>query len=324
MPANLTPQYKKVEEQFRAATGDEERLVLLEEMLRIIPKHKGTEHIQAELKHKIKEIKEGQARQAKSGAKTVDIFHIPKQGAGQVALIGAPNSGKSSILDALTNAKVNVTDFPFGTHSPIPGMAHYEDVPIQLVDMPPITKDYVAPGQVGTYRNCDLVAIVVDLSGDPLDEMGICLEYLDSKKLIPSAETAGIEISKPAFVVGTKSDIAEPGTLDTLKELTGRPFEYVEISAKTGFGLDVFVATCFRLLNVMRIYAKPPGKEPDMKDPFTIPIGSNVMDLAQVIHRDLADKLKSARAWGTDVYDGQSVQRTHILHDKDIIELHFE
>ena len=325
MPANLTPQYKKVEEQFRAASNDEERLTLLEEMLRIIPKHKGTEHIQADLKRKMKEIREGQVRQAKGGAKaTVDIFHVSKQGAGQVVLIGTPNSGKSSILEALTNAKVNVTDFPFGTHAPVPGMGYYEDVPIQLVDMPPITKDYVAPGQVGTYRNGDLIVIVIDLAGDALEQMQECVEYLDSKKLIESEATEGIHISKPVFVVGTKSDIAPAGTLETLKELTERSFEYIEISAKTGFNLDKFMEKCFITLNVIRVYAKPPGKEPDMKEPFTLPVGSTVLDLAEHIHREMAEKLKNARAWGTEVYDGQSVQRTHVLHDKDIVELHFE
>ena len=175
MPANLTPQYKKVEEQFRAATTDEERIVLLEEMLRIIPKHKGTEHIQAEIKRKLSHIKEAGAAK-KSHGKTVDIFHVVRGGAGQIALIGTPNSGKSSILAALTNAKVTVADFPFATHAPVPGMAHYEDVQIQLVDMPPITADFVAPGQINTYRNCDLIAIVIDLSADVLEQMEICLK----------------------------------------------------------------------------------------------------------------------------------------------------
>src|SRR5512140_2524957 len=181
MPANLTPQYKKVEEQFRAATTDEERIVLLEEMLRIIPKHKGTEHLQAEIKRKISHIKDaGAAKIRQSHGKSVDIFHVVRGGAGQIALIGTPNSGKSSIVAALTNARVQVTDFPFGTHAPVPGMAHYEDIQIQLVDMPPITADFVAPGQVNTYRNCDIIAIVVDLSADVLEQMEICLKFLDS------------------------------------------------------------------------------------------------------------------------------------------------
>jgi uncharacterized protein len=322
MPANLTPQYKKVEEQYRAATTDEERVILLEEMLRIIPKHKGTEHLQAEIKRKISHIKDGGAAK-KAHGKTIDIFHVVRGGAGQVALIGTPNSGKSSIVAALTNAKVAVTDFPFGTHAPVPGMAKYEDVPIQLVDMPPITADFVTPGQVNTYRNCDLIGIVIDLSVDVLEQMEICLKFLESHELLATTAQAVDKLHKQTFVIGTKADIAPEGTLATLKEITDRPFEYIDISVKTAQNLDKLVSLCFNLLKIIRIYAKPPGKPADMKDPFTLPIGSTVMDLAIHIHRELADKLKTARAWGTDVYDGQSVHRTHVLHDKDIVELHF-
>lgn len=322
MPANLTPQYKKVEEQFRAATSDEERIVLLEEMLRVIPKHKGTEHIQAELKRKLSHLKDaGTAK--KSHGKTVDIFHVVRGGAGQIALIGTPNSGKSSILAALTNAKVAVADFPFSTHAPVPGMAHYEDVQIQLVDMPPITADFVTPGQTNTYRNCDLIAIVIDLSADVLEQMETCIKFLEEHELLAATAQEADTLHKQTFVIGTKADLAPEGTLATLKELSNRPFEYIDISVKTAHNLDKLVSLCFNLLKVIRIYAKPPGKPVDMKDPFTLPIGSTVMDLATHIHRELAEKLKTARAWGTDVYDGQSVQRTHVLHDKDIVELHF-
>jgi ribosome-interacting GTPase 1 len=322
MPANLTPQYKKVEEQYRAATTDEERVMLLEEMLRVIPKHKGTEHLQAEIKRKLSHLK-GAAAVKKSHGKSVDIFHVARGGAGQIALIGTPNSGKSSIVQALTNAKVAVADFPFATHAPVPGMAKYEDIQIQIVDMPPITADFVTPGQVSTYRNCDLIGIVSDMSADVLEQMEICLNFLDSHDLLAATEQEADRLHKQGFVIGTKSDIAPEGTLATLKEITNRPFEYVDISVRTAHNLDKLVALCFKLLKIIRIYAKPPGKPPDMKEPFTLPIGSTVMDLAKHIHRELADKLKTARAWGTAVYDGQSVQRTHILHDKDIIELHF-
>ena len=146
MPANLTPEYKKADEWYRGATTDEERLTVLEEMLRVIPRHKGTEHIQADIKRKISKIKESSTAQHRSAAaKRVDMFQIPKSGGGQVALIGLPNCGKSSILAHLTNAKVNVTEYPFATEKPVPGMMKHEDVPIEIVDTPPITADYAAP-----------------------------------------------------------------------------------------------------------------------------------------------------------------------------------
>ena len=187
MPANLTPIYLKAEQWFKTATTNEEKLLALEKMLQIIPKHKGTEKLQAELKKKISHFKEA-ATQKKAGAHA-DIFHVPKGGAGQVALLGTPNTGKSSIVAAMTNAKVNVASFPFSTNAPVPGMVEFEDVKIQLVDMPPITEELVTPGQVGTYRNCDIIAIVIDLSSDVDEQLKVCLDFLESRNLLISNET---------------------------------------------------------------------------------------------------------------------------------------
>ena len=326
MPANLTPEYLNAEKWFREATTTEEKILALEQMLRVIPKHKGTDHMRADLRRKLSKLKEAPAK--KAGTKHADIFYVPLSGAGQVVLIGTPNCGKSSIVAALTNAKVNVADFPFATSAPVPGMVKFEDIQIQLVDMPPITAEYIAPGQVGTYRNCDVIAIVIDLSADIAEQMRICLDFLESKKLLIDEQTSALDehgnvLGKRAFCICTKSDIAKAGALETLKKSCKYPFEFAEISAKTGTGLDKLVPKFFSLLNIVRIYAKPPGKPADMDEPFTLPAGSTVMDLATAIHRQLAEKLKFARIWGTGVYDGQNVQRNHILNDKDIIELHF-
>lgn len=327
MPANLTPEYLKADKWFRSATTNEEKILALEQMLRVIPKHKGTDHMRADLRRKLSRFKDAGSQQKKVG-KHVDVFHVPRGGSGQVALIGTPNCGKSSIVGALTNANVQIADFPFATGAPVPGMAKHEDVPIELVDMPPITADYSAPGQVGTYRNCDLIAIVIDLSGDVAEQMAVCLDFLESRNLLPGGDTAardehGNAPGKKTFCIGTKSDIAQPGALEMVKDLCDYPFEFVEVCVKTGGGMDGLMRKIFELLAIIRIYAKPPGKPPDMADPFTLPVGSTVMDLAQAIHRQLADKLKSARIWGTGVHDGQNAQRTHVLNDKDIVELHF-
>ncbi len=326
MPANLTPEYLKAEKWFREAATTEEKILALERMLSVMPKHKGTDHLKADLRRKLSKLKETPAK--KAGAKHVDIFHVPRSGVGQIVLLGTPNCGKSSIVAALTNAKVNVADFPFATGAPVPGMVKFEDIQIQLIDMPPITADYSAPGQVGTYRNCDLIAIVIDLSTDIQEQLRICLDFLESRNLLIDAETAALDergniLGKRAFCICTKSDIAKPGALGVLKQKCKYPFEFVEISNKTGAGLEKLSAAFFSLLNIIRIYAKPPGKPADMTDPFTLPAGATVMDLATSIHRELAEKLKFARIWGTGVYDGQNAQRNHILNDKDIIELHF-
>ena len=326
MPANLTPEYLKAEKWFRGATTTDEKVLALERMLAVMPKHKGTDHLKADLRRKLSKLKEVATQ--KKGGKHVDIFHVPRSGAGQIVLLGAPNCGKSSIVGGLTNAKVNVAEFPFATSAPVPGMVKFEDVQIQLVDMPPITADYMAPGQVGTYRNCDLVAIVIDLSADVQEQLEICLDFLESKSLLIDVETPALDehgnvLAKRAFCVCTKSDIAKPDALQNLKRLCKYPFEFVEVSAMTDDGLEELSEKFFKQLGIIRIYSKPPGKPADMTDPFTLPVGSTVMDLAITIHRQLAEKLKFARIWGTGVYDGQNTQRNHVLNDKDIIELHF-
>ena len=327
MPANLTPKYLKAEKWYRSATSTDEKILALQQMLAVLPKHKGTDHIKADLRKKLGKLKDTDTHK-KSGGTHVDVFHVPRSGSGQIVLIGTPNCGKSSIVAALTKAKVHVADFPFATAAPVPGMVTFEGVKIQLVDMPPITADFSAPGQVGTYRTCDIIAIVIDLSGDVLDQMGICMDFLEERSLLIDSETPahdshGNALGKKTFCICTKSDIAEPGTLDTLKELVEHPFEFVEISTETGEGLEELRGTFFRLLDIIRVYAKPPGKPADMTDPFTLPIGSTVTDLAYVVHRQLAEKLSFARIWGAGVHDGQNTQRTHVLNDKDIIELHF-
>lgn len=325
MPANLTPEYFKAEQWYREATTNQEKILALERMLAVMPKHKGTDHLKADLRRKLSKLKDVATQ--KKGGKHIDIFHVPRSGAGQIVLLGTPNCGKSSIVAAMTNAKVNVADFPFATAGPVPGMVTFEDVQIQLVDMPPITADYIAPGQVGTYRNCDLIAIIIDLSADMQEQLQVCLDFLESRSLLIDSETPaydeqGNALGKKAFCICTKSDIAEDGVLEKLKK-SCKLFEFIETSAATGAGLEELRAKFFELLGIIRVYAKPPGKPADMTEPFTLPAGSTVMDLATAIHRQLADKLKFARIWGTGVYDGQNAQRTHVLNDKDIIELHF-
>lgn len=326
MPANLTPDYYKAEEWFRRAQTNEEKILALEQMLAVMPKHKGTEGLKADLRRKLSKLKEAPSQ--KKGATHTDIFHVPQTGAGQVVLLGMPNTGKSSLVSALSKAKVNVADFPFATHAPVPGMVHYEDVQIQLVDMPPITAEYAAPGQVGTYRNGDLIAAVVDLSEDVEEQVLVLLDFLESRNLLldeetPAVDSQGNALGRRVLCVCTKADIARNGAYELTRSSWDKPVEFVKLSTETGEGLDTFPKLLFDQLNIIRIYAKPPGKPADMKDPFTLPVGSTVQDLARAIHRELAEKLKSSRIWGTGVYDGQNVQLSHELHDKDIVELHF-
>ena len=340
MAVNQSPEYNKAEERYRAATTAEDKLRCLEEMLRLVPKHKASEKLQSQLKQKIKAAREEtQQEQKKGGAAHRDVFAVPKQGAGQVMLLGEANVGKSAILAALTDAKVEVAEFPFSTHAAVPGMAYHEDVPIQLVDMPPLIDGQPQPGMANAYRLADVILLVVDLSAvDLLDQYERPLRMLADHRMKPASkpipepeEGESPPQPKRLLVVANKSDTAQASqNLEGLKELragmtdiAGDGLSIVPICAATHEGLTQMMAALFELLHVIRVYAKKPGKPADMKVPFILPKGSSVRDLAVHIHRELAEHLKLARVWGGGVHDGQQVHHTHVLVDRSVVELHF-
>jgi uncharacterized protein len=323
MTLNLTPMYHKAEEKFRQAITNAEKIAALEEMYALLPKHKASEKMQAELKQKLSRLRAAGESPRRGGA--IDTFHVEKQGAGQVVLVGTPNCGKSSLVGALTKAHVNIAPYPFATHLPVPGMMSFEDIQIQLVDTPPITPDGTPGGMTGTFRNADILLLTIDLAAaDVLEQVDACLGVLAERGLVPPGREAPEGgMTKRMLLAGTKLDLpAAAGNFDALKELHAGLAPMVAVSATTFHGLGEIPRMCFRMLDIVRVYSKEPGKPPDMNRPFILPQGSNVLDLAAAIHRDIAQNLKRARIWGSNVYDGQPVQRDHVLVDKDVLELH--
>ncbi|MFP4057507.1 MAG: GTPase [Candidatus Brocadiia bacterium] len=330
MPANLTPEYRKAEQAYREAKTDEERLACLEEMLACIPKHKGTEKMQADLKQRIARLR-SKPSSSQAGARQRDIFHVERSGAGQVVLLGLPNSGKSALVGALSKGRVTVADYPFATHAPVPGMAHYEDVPIQLVDMPPFTPGSMVPGMMGAYRAADVILIVVDLAApDALEQLEACLDVLARRGIAPVGRPVGHDERdaedrqlKTALIAGTKADVEGAGeTFDALAELYDGRLPMVRVSAHEARSLRQLTARLFDLLQVVRVYCKEPGEEPDLEVPFVLGRGSTVVDLARAVHREFPDKLQYACVWGSAKFDGLQVTRDHVLEDGDIVELH--
>jgi hypothetical protein len=323
MPANLTPMYRKAEETFRQAKTVAEKVAALEEMYATIPKHKGTEKMQADIKHRLAKLRE--TAQQQRGRSGVDVFHVERQGAGQFVLVGLPNSGKSALVGALTKAHVTVAPYPYATHAPVPGMMPFEDIQIQLVDLPPVMPEGLVPGMTGTLRNADILMICLDLSADDvLEQAEVCLRALEAKGLVREGREAPEgAVAKRTVFVGTKADA--PGAKDNLEALRGLRADlepFVATSTETREGLEDLGKRLFAMLDVVRVYSKEPGKPADLRQPFIVPRGSTVMDLAETIHRELAQHLKRARIWGGGKYDGQAVQRDHVLADKDVIELH--
>jgi len=329
MPANLTPEYKKAEEAFRQAATAQEKIACLEHMLRVIPKHKGTDHLQADLKSRLATLRQQERRGGKRATgRRVDPFHVPPSGAGQVVLLGPPNVGKSAIVAALTKARVHVADYPFSTTAPVPGMARHEDAPIQLVDMPPVMDGHLVPGTAGTLRLADVILFVVDLTGHCLDEYDTSRQALIARGMWPARHAddpppPSGEEPKVSVVACNKLDV--PGAAEAFAafaDLYRDEATALAVSAETGEGLKDLMAECFRLLQVIRVYAKRINRKPDLKEPFVLPVGSTVEEMARVVHRDLPKTLKFAKVWGANAYPGQQVQRDYVLSDKDVVELH--
>ena len=324
MPTNVTPEYERAQERFRQAATDDERLDALQEMLSTIPKHKGTEKVQADIKRRISQLRKSETRKGKR--KGADPFHVPRSGAGQVILIGPPNVGKSSLVAATTNAPVKVAEYPYTTTFPTPGMCMFEDVQIELIDTPPVVEEHVPAGLMGTIRAADVVCVVADGSAEPLEQADMVLCLLADKGLwlqsLPRNELGTADPSRLSGLLAVnKMDLSPAGTAGVLRKLYGESLVVCPVSATTGERLDVLVERFWHLLAMVRVYTKQPGKPPDRKDPYALDIGSTVEDLARAIHRELPEKMKFARIWGDGRIAGQQVHRSEPLRDKDVVEI---
>ncbi len=328
MPANLTPQYHKAEQAYRAASTPHEELECLEIMLQEIPKHKGTDKLQADLKQKISRLKK-EVSEAKTGGKRPG-FRLPRQGAGRVVLIGPPNTGKSQLLASLTRAHPEVANYPFTTREPLPGMMPWEDIAVQLVDTPAITGDTYPPEVQSLIRGAELAVLLVDLgSDDGGQDLADLLSIVQASRTRLARDTHLDEDDIGVSYTGTilafnKIDLPEGADrLQFFEDFFEVDLERAMISAATGAGLDSLKETLVRRLDVVRVYTKMPNKkEADFEKPYTLTRGGTIADLARLIHNDLAERLKFARVWGSTVHDATVVKGDYVLHDKDIVEIH--
>jgi ribosome-interacting GTPase 1 len=339
MPANLTPEYKAAEAAYRRARDPKERLECLREMLRTIPKHKGTDHLQADIKHRIKEMTEELTGPKKGGTRGGPATVIRPEGAAQIALIGPPNAGKSALHARLTGSNAPSAPYPFTTQFPQPGMLAYEDIYFQLIDLPPVSLDHPVPWLASTLQPADACLLVVDLS-DPgcVDQVMNLHEILAQKRVILTehwydqrAQTVegGVEedpfaIHLPTLMLANKADqIPALGEeIEVFREFTGLSYPVIAVSATTGEGLDQMGPWLFRKLGIVRVYTKPLGRAPDMDRPFTVRGGSTVHDVAVLVHKEIADSLKYAKLWRAGQPHGQQEGPEHPVEDGDIVELH--
>jgi len=330
MPANLPPQYFEVERRYREAKAIPEKIKALEAMLAIMPKHKGTDKLRGQLRSKLSKLKLESEKKGGTGRKA-SIFNVKREGTAQVLLLGFSNVGKSQLVSAITNANAEVADYPFTTRKPIPGMVCFENIQIQVVDVPPINFEIGEAWLSPMVRNADALIIMVDLDGDPLAQMEGVLAKLEGIRIKPigfedeeiHGEGEMFFEPKRTLIAQNKLDLKGAHERDeALKRRYGRSFPVFSLSAQKGIGLEDLKRGIFEALGIMRVYTKPPGKEPDFSEPVILKKGSTVEDAGYSVHKDFVKKMKFARIWGSEKYQGQMVKKDYILHDGDVIEFH--
>ncbi len=327
MPANLPPDYFEADKRYRGAKTHSEKIACLEEMLTIMPKHKGTDKLRADLRRRISKLKD--ASQSKKGAdRQASVYRIDKEGAGQAAVVGPANVGKSMLVATLTNAEPEVADFPHTTWKPTPGMMPFENIQIQLIDTPPLNKDYVEPEMMDLLRRVDIILLIVDLQTDPVQQVEDSVSVLASHRIVPlrfkdrHADLRGFTFI-PFMVLANKNDDEDTWeNYEIFRELLEDDWPMLPVSILKGHNLDLMKEMLVERLEIIRVYSKAPGKAADPTSPFVLKKGSTVSAFAEKVHKDFAERLKKAKVWGSTVFDGQAVQRDHVLHDGDIIELH--
>jgi small GTP-binding protein len=324
MPTNLPPEYFEAERRYKEARSNEERIVRLEELISTIPKHKGTDKLRADLRRRLSKLKDAIQISKKTG-RHESSFHIEREGAGRVAVVGLPNVGKSSLVDVLTHATPKVSEYPFTSWTPTPGMMIYQNIQIQLIDTPPLNREHVEAELFDLIRGCDLILLVVNLQADPIRQMKEGMAILNENQIYCKTTPSNDEklSALPLLLVVNKNDDQNfDEDFQLFCELMEENCPLIPISASTGRNMELFKEKVFKMLNIIRVYSKPPGKEVDRSAPFVLKKGGTIEEFAGQVHKDFLEKLKSARVWGSEVYDGQLVGRDHVLHDGDVVELH--
>jgi len=328
MPANLPPEYIETERKLKEAKTPQEKLEILEQLLAIVPKHKGTEKLQALLKTKISKLRQEMQRRP-TVARHSPIAHLERSGAGRVVVLGSPNSGKSLLIKSLTGANPEVGDYPFTTRIPAPYMMRFENIQIQLVDTPPYLDEDIPSVIPELVRTADGVLVCLDLSQpDDAARLETFLDQMKKKKIELVGEQEPISLAerpnkKRTLLLANKCDIDNSqSALEDLRLLLGNRLLVLPVSALRGDGLDTLKQSIYQLLEIIRVYSKSPGKKPDFAEPFTLKKGSSVIEMARAIHKDLADNFKYARLWRGKTIQGLIVNREHILQEGDIVEIH--
>lgn len=300
MTVNAGPEYFAAEKRYFAAQTIDEQISCMEEMVKLAPKHKSSESFVANLKQRLKKLEEKKEKAAKSGKSSRK--GIKKEGF-QVVLLGLPNSGKSSLLAVLTNAKPSITPHPFSTIQPEIGTLDYQGIKAQIVDVPSIGSDFF---DIGIINTADLILEVIEHISD-LEKISPFLSRALGKKLI----------------VFAKSDILDNEQLRKLEAtIRSKKLPAIIISSHSGFNIEQLKGMIFKSMDSIRVYTKEPGK-PRTEEPIVLKEGSSVKDVAEKILKGFSKKVRETRVTGpSSKFPNQKVGISHVLKDLDIVEFH--
>lgn len=292
MPINAGPEYFVAEKKFSEAKTKEQKVAALEEMIRVLPKHKGTDHMLAQLRKRLARLRDELESVSRSSSRAG--FSLRKEGAAQVCIIGPTQSGKSTLLNSLTNARVKVGDHAFTTKKPNVGMMFYGDVPIQIVEIP----SSFEPEHLSTVRTCDLVIVLFDATRDVTKQEEDVRRILGEKAI----NVQSILVRNKRFVERSK---------------------YINVSAKDGFGLDALKDLVWSRLGLIRVYTKSPNGKKQLPAVAMRP-ESTVKELTERIHKDFLKSFKFARIFNGTRFSGMKVGLDYVLKDMDVVEIHTE
>jgi uncharacterized protein len=318
MPANLPTIYHKIEARLKFADTSEEKISILREMLAVMPKHKGTDGLRAELNSKIAKLKKEAKK--KPQARRLDLTHVPKMGIAQVVLMGAPNSGKSALLAAMTNATPEVASYPFTTQKPDVGMIEFENVQIQLVDTPPLYENFHPPWLLALGRSSNvIIGMISGSKSNPEKELDSLLSRLETGSIfLESRDFYNGEdlMRKNGFIIVSRSG---EDKIKLLREKYGERLDFQRFELNSE--VEILKKEIYDFLNLIRIYTKPPGKEADFTEPVVLSKGSTVEDAAYHIHKDFANKMKYTKLWrGSN--NPRQVGPEEVLMEGDVVEFH--
>jgi ribosome-interacting GTPase 1 len=318
MPANLPQIYHKIEGRLKFAATPEEKIPILKEMLAVMPKHKGTDGLRAELNSKIAKLKKEAKK--KPQARRLDMNYVPKMGIAQVVLMGPPNSGKSTVLSKLTNAEPEVASYPFTTQKPDVGMIEFENVQIQLVDTPPLYENFHPPWLLALGRSSDVIIGLIDGSkADLAKELDSLLSRLEDGLIFLESKDyySGDELMKKnGFIIISRSGDRD---LKFFDEKYNKRLNFFNFDLNSD--LEVLKRNIYKSLNLIRIYTKPPAKEADFTEPVVLREGATVLDAAYHIHKDFADKMKYTKLWRGN-RNPKQVGPEEVLMEGDVVEFH--